>query len=37
MAFSVAALSGENGMLIKDIECVDTSFPKFYEIISSLR
>jgi 3-phosphoshikimate 1-carboxyvinyltransferase len=37
MAFSVAALSGENGMLIKDIECVDTSFPKFYEIIGSLR
>lgn len=37
MAFSVAALSGENGLLIKDIECVNTSFPEFFNIVAGLR
>jgi 3-phosphoshikimate 1-carboxyvinyltransferase len=37
MAFSVAALASENGLLIKDIECVNTSFPEFFGIINSLR
>jgi 3-phosphoshikimate 1-carboxyvinyltransferase len=37
MAFSIAALAGENGLLIKDIECVNTSFPEFFNIINSLK
>jgi 3-phosphoshikimate 1-carboxyvinyltransferase len=37
MAFSVAALSGENGLLIKGIECVNTSFPQFFSIIKNLK
>jgi 3-phosphoshikimate 1-carboxyvinyltransferase len=37
MAFSVAALASENGMLIKDVECVNTSFPEFFNIINSLK
>ncbi len=37
MAFSVAALVSENGLLIKDIECVNTSFPSFFSIIDGLR
>ena len=37
MAFSIAALSGENGLLIKDIECVNTSFPDFFKIVAGLR
>jgi 3-phosphoshikimate 1-carboxyvinyltransferase len=37
MAFSVAALSGENGLMIKDIECVNTSFPEFFKIVAGLR
>lgn len=36
MAFSVAALSGENGLLIKDVECVNTSFPDFFEIMKTI-
>lgn len=36
MAFSVAALSGENGLLIKDVECVNTSFPDFFDIMKKL-
>lgn len=37
MAFSVAALASENGLLIKDIECVNTSFPQFFGIIKGLK
>ena len=37
MAFSVAALSGDNGLLIKDIECVNTSFPGFFEILNRMK
>jgi 3-phosphoshikimate 1-carboxyvinyltransferase len=36
MAFSVAALAGENGMLIKDVECVNTSFPDFFDIMHKI-
>ncbi len=36
MAFSVAALVSDNGLLIKDIECVNTSFPEFFNILNSL-
>jgi 3-phosphoshikimate 1-carboxyvinyltransferase len=36
MAFSVAALVSENGLLIKDIECVNTSFPKFFSLITGM-
>ncbi len=36
MAFSVAALSGENGLLIKDVECVNTSFPDFFDIMKKI-
>ncbi|MCE5299702.1 MAG: 3-phosphoshikimate 1-carboxyvinyltransferase [Spirochaetia bacterium] len=36
MAFSAAALVSESGLLIKDIECVNTSFPRFFSLITSL-
>jgi 3-phosphoshikimate 1-carboxyvinyltransferase len=36
MAFSVAALASDNGLLIKDIECVNTSFPAFFKLMKSL-
>lgn len=36
MAFSIAALVGDNGLLIKDIECVNTSFPNFFRILNNL-
>ncbi|HDT15297.1 MAG TPA: 3-phosphoshikimate 1-carboxyvinyltransferase [Firmicutes bacterium] len=36
MAFSVAGLVSDNGMLIKDIECVKTSFPEFFNEIKKL-
>lgn len=36
MAFSIAALVSDNGLLIKDIECVNTSFPEFFKILNSL-
>jgi 3-phosphoshikimate 1-carboxyvinyltransferase len=37
MAFTVAALASDNGLLIKDIECVNTSFPGFFGLIASLK
>ena len=37
MAFSVAALVSENGLLIKDTECINSSFPDFYRTLNSLR
>ena len=37
MSFSVAALVSENGLLIKDIECVNTSFPEFFNLIGGLK
>ena len=37
MSFSVAALVSENGLLIKDIECVNTSFPEFFSLIGGLK
>ncbi len=37
MAFSIAALSSDNGLLIKDIECVGTSFPEFFNILTKLK
>lgn len=37
MSFSVAALVSENGLLIKDIECVNTSFPEFFSIVEDLK
>jgi 3-phosphoshikimate 1-carboxyvinyltransferase len=36
MAFSIAALASENGLLIKDIECINTSFPDFFRILAAL-
>jgi 3-phosphoshikimate 1-carboxyvinyltransferase len=36
MAFSIAALVGDNGLLIKDIDCVNTSFPNFFRILNNL-
>lgn len=36
MAFSIAALVSDNGLLIKDIECVNTSFPEFFNILNNL-
>src|ERR1035437_3775402 len=36
LAVSVAALSGENGLLIKDVECVNTSFPDFFDIMKKI-
>ncbi len=32
MAFAAAAPASENGLLIKDTECVNTSFPGFFDI-----
>jgi len=37
MAFSIAALVSDNGFLIKDIECVNTSFPEFFDILRELK
>lgn len=37
MAFSIAALISDNGLLIKDIECVNTSFPEFFDILGDLK
>ncbi len=37
MAFAVAGLASENGILVKDIECVNTSFPEFFNILQSLK
>jgi len=37
MAFSVAALFAEGETQINNIECVDTSFPRFFEMLESLR
>ncbi|MCX8094250.1 MAG: 3-phosphoshikimate 1-carboxyvinyltransferase [Candidatus Goldbacteria bacterium] len=37
MAFSIAALVSDNGLLIKDTECVNTSFPGFFDIIRELK
>lgn len=37
MAFSIAALVSDNGLLIKDIECVRTSFPEFFDILKKLK
>ncbi len=36
MAFSIAALVSDNGLLIKDTECVNTSFPEFFNILNNL-
>lgn len=36
MAFSVAALAADNGLLIKDIDCVNTSFPQFFGLMKGL-
>ena len=36
MALSVAALSGRSPVTIKDAECVDISFPNFYDRIRNL-
>ncbi len=37
MAFSIAALVSDNGLLIKDTECVNTSFPGFFDILRDLK
>jgi len=37
MAFSIAGLMAEDETLIKNTECVDTSFPGFFDILESLR
>jgi 5-enolpyruvylshikimate-3-phosphate synthase len=37
MAVTVAALVSENGLLIKDTECVNTSFPEFFNLIKNLK
>lgn len=37
MAFSIAALVSDNGLLIKDIECISTSFPEFFDILRDLK
>jgi len=37
MAFSIAALVSDNGLLIKDTECVNTSFPEFFDILKELK
>jgi len=37
MSFAIAALVSDNGLLIKDTECVNTSFPEFFNIIKSLK
>lgn len=36
MSFSVAGLLAEGETLIKDSECVDTSFPGFFELLESI-
>lgn len=36
MAFSIAALLCEGETIIKNIDCVDISFPHFYQILDSL-
>ncbi|MFP4466289.1 MAG: 3-phosphoshikimate 1-carboxyvinyltransferase [Candidatus Goldiibacteriota bacterium] len=36
MAFSVAGLVSDNGILIKDIECVNTSFPDFFSALRKI-
>jgi 3-phosphoshikimate 1-carboxyvinyltransferase len=37
MSFSIASLVSDNGLLIKDIECVNTSFPEFFDILRDLK
>jgi len=37
MAFSIAGLLAEGETLIKNTDCVDTSFPGFYDSLESLR
>jgi len=37
MSFAIAALASENGLLIKDIECINTSFPEFFTLIKNLK
>lgn len=37
MSFTVAALVSENGLHIKDIDCINTSFPEFFNLIKSLK
>jgi 3-phosphoshikimate 1-carboxyvinyltransferase len=37
MSFSIAALVSDNGLLIKDVECVNTSFPEFFNILKNLK
>ncbi len=37
MSFAIAALVSDNGLLIKDVECVNTSFPEFFNILKNLK
>ena len=37
MSFSIAGLVAEGDTLIRDVECVDTSFPGFFDMLQSLR
>ncbi|MBN2412151.1 3-phosphoshikimate 1-carboxyvinyltransferase [candidate division KSB1 bacterium] len=37
MAFSIAGLLAEGETLVKNTDCVETSFPGFYDILESLR
>ena len=36
MSLAIAGLISENGTIINDIECVNTSFPQFWEMLSFL-
>jgi 3-phosphoshikimate 1-carboxyvinyltransferase len=36
MSLAVAGLISENGVVINDVECVNTSFPGFWRMLSSL-
>ncbi|HDQ26574.1 MAG TPA: 3-phosphoshikimate 1-carboxyvinyltransferase [bacterium] len=37
MAFTIGGLAGENGMLVKDTACVNTSFPDFFRIVEGMK
>ena len=36
MSLAIACLKAENEITINNIDCIDTSFPKFYDILNAL-
>jgi len=37
MSLAIAGLISETGTTVYNIECVNTSFPEFWEILSSIK